>query len=191
MIEPPADEPELIRRAQNGDAEAFGCLYEHYVPPVFRFLFSHLGDRLDAEDLTEEVFFRLWRALPGYEVRQAPFGGFLFRVARNALYDHYRKTRRGAQSEALDEAHADAPERDPAAHIPENLERQELWSALDRLKKDHRLVLELRFLAGLTPEETAAAMGKSAGAVRVLQHRALRALKKWFQSSEQDLDDGP
>ncbi len=194
MTESPADEAELIRQAQSGDAEAFGCLYERYAPPVFRFLFVRLNDRLDAEDLTEEVFLRFWRALPGYVIQDAPFRGFLFRVARNALYDHYRKGRRTARIQPLDDNRPDDPHRDPALSVPDRLERDaaraDLRKALCQLKDDHRLVLELRFMGGLSPDETAVAMNKSAGAVRVLQHRALQALKKVVHSLEQDNDHG-
>ncbi len=81
----------LLRAARQGDAEAFGSLYERFAPPVFRYLYAHLDERLDAEDLTAEVFLRVWQALPGFRETEAPFLGFLFRVARNALYDHFRR----------------------------------------------------------------------------------------------------
>lgn len=195
MTEPLADEPELIRRAQSGDAEAYGQLYERYAPPVFRFLCARLDDQLDAEDLTEEVFLRLWRAFPGYVVQEAPFGGFLFRIARNALYDHYRKNRRVTWTEPLDDNQVDHHHLDPAVSVPDFLEhdvaRAALRGALCQLKDDQRLVLELRFLGDLSPDEIAVAMNKSAGAVRVLQHRALRALKMVIHVLEQDSDHEP
>ena len=72
------DETSLLQQAQQGDTEAFGQIYEMYSPLVFRFLFAHLDNRLDAEDLTEEVFLRAWQSLPGYRMRGVPFKGFLF-----------------------------------------------------------------------------------------------------------------
>ncbi|MFM8321998.1 MAG: RNA polymerase sigma factor [Chloroflexota bacterium] len=187
------DEQQLVRWAQNGDAAAFGELYERHAGPVFRFLFAHLDDRLDAEDLTEEVFLRAWQALPGFAERGVPFRGFLLRVARNALYDTYRRDRRRppaqVELDGEDDLHA-GPAADPAESVPEQMEHARLHSLLEHLREDHRQVLSLRFLAGLTPDETAQAMGKSAGAVRVLQHRALAAFKLLLAYPEQDGVDG-
>ena len=173
-----AEEVQLLIAARQGDSLAFGQLYESYAPRVFRYLFAHLDQRMDAEDLTEEVFLRVWRALPGYQERGAPFGGFVFRVARNALFDYYRRSRRRQEPEALDEERLPAAQSDAADGSLATLESAELRRLLGKLGEDQQTVLALRFLAGLTPEETGQAMGKTSGAVRVLQHRALRALRK-------------
>lgn len=178
------DETALLQQAQKGDTDAFGRLYELYSPPVFRFLFAHLDSPLDAEDLTEEVFLRAWQALPGYRMRGIPFTGFLFRVARNALYDHYRRTRKRADDPGLDHDLVDDLQPDPAQSLPAHLERRELRRVLAKLREDYRTVLVLRFLVGLSPEETAQAMERSAGAVRVLQHRALGAVRKLLEEQE-------
>src|SRR5512138_891545 len=85
------DDEQLIKQVKNGDAEAFGVLYEQYAEVIFRYVYSHLESRLDAEDLTEEIFVRAWRALPKYDDRGLPFSAFLFRVARNSLIDYYRQ----------------------------------------------------------------------------------------------------
>lgn len=172
------DESGLIKEAQDGDAEAFGQLYEHYAPRVFRYLFANLDDRLDAEDLTEEVFLKVWGALPGYRQRGIPFGGFVFRVARNTLIDHYRRSHRRGPRLSLSEEQVDQGQPDPAERMTTKLERAQVRRLLSGLNDDQRTVLSLRFLAGLTPDETARAMGKSPGAVRVLQHRALNAVRK-------------
>ena len=86
------DDIQLLKTAQDGNAEAFGELYERYAQRVFRFLYAHLNNQQDAEDLTGEVFLRVWRALGNYKERGVPFLAFLFRIARNALIDHYRRT---------------------------------------------------------------------------------------------------
>lgn len=175
---PESDEARLLKAARQGDTLAFGMLYECYAPRVFRFLYAHLDQRMDAEDLTEEVFLRVWQALPDYQERGAPFGGFVFRVAHNALFDHYRRSHRRGEPEALDEERLPAAQSDPAENSVAAVESAELKRLLEQLGQDQRTVLALRFLAGLTPDETGQAMGKSSGAVRVLQHRALRALRK-------------
>jgi RNA polymerase sigma-70 factor, ECF subfamily len=178
------DEMALLRRAQQGDTEAFGRIYELYSPPVFRFLFAHLDSQLDAEDLTEEVFLRAWQALPGYRMRGIPFTGFLFRVARNALYDHYRRSQKRAYDLELDQDLGDGLQPDLAENIPARLEQRELRQVLAQLREDYRTVLVLRFLVGLSPEETALAMERSSGAIRVLQHRALAAVRKLIDFEE-------
>jgi len=189
-----ADEARLVQQAQKGDIEAFGQLYEFYAPLVFRFLFSHLDDRLDAEDLTEDVFIRVWEALPGFRVQGVPFGGYLFRVARNALYDHYRRNRRRSSGAELNlewESVQTAGDfhLDPAESVPRDMEHGELRASLAKLREDYRMVLTLRFLVGLSTEETAVAMRRSAGAVRVLQHRALLSLRQAIEQQESEEND--
>jgi RNA polymerase sigma-70 factor (ECF subfamily) len=182
------DEIWLIEESQKGSSEAFGRLYELYAPRVFRFLFAHLEDRMDAEDLTIEVFSKVWQYIPGYDERGTPFSGFLFRVARNVLIDHYRRSNRLKQKETLKEELVDSSQPDPAEAFSSGVEHKELRSLLAQLREDHRSVLSYRFLAELSPEETAYAMEKSPGAVRVLQHRALTALRKLMIKKEKETD---
>jgi len=172
------DESVLIEQAQQGNADAFGELYELYSPVVFRYLYSHVDDRLDAEDLNEEVFIRVWSSMPKFENQGVPFSAFLFRVARNALIDHYRKNNRNSPALSLNEAWVKDAHPDPAESLIKGSEHQEIRNTLNELRDDYRIVLDLRFLGELSPVETATVMGKSPGAVRVLQHRALNALRK-------------
>lgn len=181
------DETSLLQQAQQGDREAFGQLYEMYAPLVFRFLYAHLDNRLDAEDLTEEVFLRTWQFLPSYRMRGVPFTGFIFRIARNALYDHYRRSRKRAVDSGMDLELVDDLQPDPVDRLPLHLERRELRQTLTSLREDYRTVLVLRFLVGLSPDETAVAMSRSSGAIRVLQHRALAAARKLLLKQESDL----
>ena len=168
----------LIDRASQGDAHAFGALYDLYFDTIFRFFNTHLDNFQDAEDLTEEVFLRIWQSLPSYQHQGIPFAAFLFRVARNILTDHYRRSN-GAKSEiAVEEEIIDHI----ADHSPESafddLERLAIRQVLDELREDYRSVLVLRFYSGLTPDEIARSIGKTPGATRVLQFRALEALRK-------------
>ena len=167
----------LIEEAQNGKVEAFGELYERHAANVFRFIYSHLDNREDAEDLTEEVFFRVWRSIENYSERGTPFAAYLFRVARNALIDFYRRSSRMKPQVELEENTLRDEHQDPGNLVAAQLEHRELRQMLTQLREDYRTVLQLRFLADLSPEETAQVMGKSSGAVRVLQHRALAALR--------------
>ena len=178
------DESSIVRRAVHGDKLAFGELYDHYAPKLYRFCAAHTDDRMDAEDLTEEVFIKLWKALPGYRQRGVPFGGYIFRIARNALTDHYRGSNHRANELPIDETHLPDADADPAQTVGLILERQEFREVMAKLRPDYHLVLSLRFISGLSPDEIALVMGRSSGAVRVLQHRALAALRKLLPDQE-------
>jgi RNA polymerase sigma-70 factor (ECF subfamily) len=172
------DDIQLITIAQGGDADAFGELYERYATRVFRFLFAHLSNRMDAEDLVGDVFLRVWRALPNYQEQGVPFLAFLFRIARNALIDHYRKAGKSKQDVSIEDITIEDGDPGPGDTVIRNLEHEQLRQTLGQLRDDYRTVLVLRFLSELSPDETAEVMDRSAGAVRVLQHRALAALRK-------------
>jgi RNA polymerase sigma-70 factor (ECF subfamily) len=180
----PPDIALLVHQARQGDKQAFGELYELYAPRVYRFFAAHLDNNQDAEDLTGEVFIKVWRALPGYRERGVPFGGYLFRIARNALIDQYRRSGRKSNPLPIDETRLPDPDANPAQLLGASLERRQIRQKLAQLKEDYRTVLTLRFLSDLSPDEVAVAMSRSPGAVRVLQHRALAALRKLL--SEQD-----
>ena len=170
---------ELIKKAQRGDARAFGELYECHAPAIFRYLFAHLDSQMDAEDLTGEVFLKAWQSLPKYTERGAPFLAFLFRIARNALVDHYRRAHR-QESKSPDEldGYRDTSKLEPIDMVGNQMEHQHIMMVLSRLRQDYQSVLTLRFIGELSPEETAQVMQRSVGAVRVLQHRALIALRQ-------------
>ncbi len=172
------DDEQVIKQVKNGDTEAFGMLYDQYSEVIFRYVYSHLDGRLDAEDLTEEIFLRAWRALPKYDERGLPFSAFLFRIARNSLIDYYRQKKVVSSIEDMEiQSHEPGPEE--AVDI--NIENSDLRKTIAELREDYRNVLIFRFLSGLSPEETAQVMQRSVGAVRVLQHRALSALKELLE----------
>ncbi len=176
---------ELIRKAQQGDTRAFGDLYEAHAPVVFRYIFAHLDSRMDAEDLTAEVFLKAWQSLPKYTDRGAPFLAFLFRIARNALVDHYRQNSRQDSKDPndMDGYRAeDSPE--PIDVVGSQMEHQVMRQVLCRLRPDYQTVLTLRFISELSPQETAQVMNRSEGAIRVLQHRALAALREEMNKND-------
>lgn len=168
------DDEQIIIKVKNGDVEAFGMLYDQYAEMIFRYIYSHLDNRLDAEDLTEEIFLRAWKALPNYDERGLPFSAFLFRVARNSLIDYYRQKKIVHSIDEI-EIESNAPGLEDL--IETQMANKDLRETIGELREDYRSVLVLRFLSGLSPEETAKTMQRSIGAVRVLQHRALSALK--------------
>ncbi len=168
------DDEQVIKLVKEGDAEAFGTLYEQYAEVIFRYVYSHLDNRLDAEDLTEEIFLRAWRALPKYDERGLPFSAFLFRIARNSLIDYYRQKK---IVQSIDDIEMQSHEPGPEESVDLKIENTDLRATIAELREDYRNVLIFRFLSGLSPEETAQVMQRSVGAIRVLQHRALSALK--------------
>lgn len=170
---------ELIKNAQRGDPQAFGDLYESHAPAIFRYLFVHLDSQMDAEDLTGEVFLKAWQSLPKYIERGVPFLAFLFRIARNTLVDHYRQNNRlePKDPDDMDEYKAEGIS-EPVDMVSSQMEHQQILQKLSKLRPDYQSVLTLRFIGELSPQETSLVMHRSVGAVRVLQHRALAALRE-------------
>lgn len=179
-----SEENQLLEQAIQGDADAFGGIYEMHAEAIYRFIRGHVDNYLDAEDLTEEVFFRAWRSLPRFTQQGVPFVAYLFRIARNALTDHYRRSAQSRGNLQLEDTLLQDSRPGPQEAVESNLQRQEVLGMLDQLRDEYRTVLMLRFIADLSPDETAEAMGKSPGAVRVLQHRALSALRKQLGGAE-------
>ena len=176
----------LVREAKAGDPWAFGRIFDEFNQPIHRFIASRVDRPSDAEDLTQLVFVKALEALPRYEQRGIPFGGWLFRLARNTIIDHARTRHLHAE---LDEAGDRAT--DDAGPDQMVLLRQDLDAvarALATLTDEQRETIELRFFAGLSARETAEAMGKQEGTVRGLQFRAIAALRR---SLGLDLDFGP
>jgi RNA polymerase sigma-70 factor, ECF subfamily len=165
----------LVRRSATGDGTAFAGLYDAYAPRVRRFLRHQLGDADLAEELLQRTFIKMIEALPRYHARGLPFGAWVFRIARNVVIDHRRTTH---QTVPLDAALDRASETDdPVSTAERHQDRAVLRAAMDALPADQREVLVWRFFAGLSPAETAVLMGRSNGAVRILQHRALASLR--------------
>jgi RNA polymerase sigma-70 factor (ECF subfamily) len=176
-----SEDSELIKIAQEGESDAFGELYQRYAQIVFRFIYANLNNRLDAEDLTEEVFLRAWRSLSKYRQKGVPFLAYLFKIARNVLIDFYRRAGRSGGHMSIEEKQITDQNPDPSETAILNIEHQEVRQTLTQLREDYRTVLVLRFLSGLTPEETGQVMGRTPGAVRILQHRALSALRSLLE----------
>ncbi len=166
----------LVIAAQTGDAEAFGELFDHYHRPIYRFIASRVRRPSDAEDLAQLVFVKALEALPRYETRGVPFGGWLFRLARNAVIDHVRTRHEHA---GLDEA-AEQPGEDPGPEdrAVTNAEVTAMAAELAKLTDEQREAIALRFFGGLSAREVAVAMGKHEGTVRGLQFRGIAALRR-------------
>jgi RNA polymerase sigma-70 factor (ECF subfamily) len=165
-----------VERAQQGDPEAFGALFDHYYGPVHRYVAARVSRPSDAEDLAQLVFVKALEALPRYEQRGVPFGGWLFRLARNVVIDHLRTHREHADiDELLERPGQDAG---PEAQAIARHEMDAVAAALAELTEEQRDAIALRFFAGLSAREAAVAMGKQEGTVRGIQFRAVAALRR-------------
>ncbi len=176
-------ERNLICFSQQGDRDAFGCLYDTYLDRIHRYIYFRVMDREVAEDITSLVFLRVWENLKTFQSGRSPFAGWLYRIAHNAIVDHYRtrKTVFSLEEVApLKLSYADEVE----DKLDLKIHSQELAEAMKELTGTQREVLILRFIFGLTILETAHRLAKRQGAIRALQMRGLRRLAILLPSKE-------
>ena len=164
-------------RAAQRDRAAFGALYRRYVDRVYGYCFYLLGDHHDAEDATERTFLAALGAIDRFRDDGATFRAWLFRIAHNELANSLRqRQRRRRRTTRLEDGPEPMADVDPAGLVGVADEARRLRSAVARLSDDRRQVIVLRFVDGLSAREIGVVLGRSEGAVRVLQHRALRDL---------------
>lgn len=172
------DDGLLLSRAQQLDPEAWSVIYAQYYPRVYAFLMARVRDSMLAEDLAADVFVNALRAIASYEERGLTLAAWLYRIAHNRLIDYYR--RNGSRpGTSLDEIEADGnPEPvSQASTVTASHERIDLQQAMQHLSADQQQVIHLRFVEGMTSDQVAKIMSKSQGAVKILQHRALKMLQ--------------
>ena len=170
------EERTLIARAVKRDREAFGLLYDRHVTRVYRHVYYMVGNPAEAEDLTAQSFLQAWRAIERYQSRGAPFVSWLMRIAHNLGVSHLRSRKPSAElPETLIDRSRDG---NPAEVLQRNADRERVREAILGLRDEHRRVIILRFVEDLDYREVAEIVGKSVPAVRVIQHRALKALRK-------------
>lgn len=167
----------LIVMAQQGHESAVGDLYERYHQDVFQYLYYNVGERHLAEDLTSDVFLKVFKAIQNFETKNSNFKGWLYQIARNTLVDHYRKLLIHPEVE-LNEQMEEADCEDVVALADKNFSSEILILALKELSEDQRNVLVLRFVAGMSLEESSRVLHKTLDSVKGLQRRALLALRK-------------
>jgi RNA polymerase sigma factor (sigma-70 family) len=179
VVEPEtADEREVVARAAS-DPDAFALLYRRYVDPIYRFAYRRSGSREVAEDVTSATFEKALRGLDRFEWRQGGIRPWLYRIAANEVTDHYRRARRDASPAAQRAMRLISP--DPALDAEPSLSDvpvEHLRAALGSISPRYQEALSLRYLAGLSTEEAAAALGCSRSTLAVVLHRAGRALRR-------------
>jgi len=176
------DEPLLIEQAKRYDQKAISELYKRHVQNIYRYIYYRVGDVNVAEDLTAEVFLKALEGLEGFTYRGIPFSAWLHRIAQARIMDHFRQQAR-RELLPLDERLV-ATEKSLQAVTEARLEHEELQSALAQLTDDQQQVIILKFVEGLSNAEVARILGKSEGAIKSLQHRALNSLQRIMRREE-------
>jgi RNA polymerase sigma-70 factor (ECF subfamily) len=169
---------ELVERAQAGEAEAFGQLYDHYNETVHRYIYYRVGSRATAEDLTSETFLRALRRIGTFTWQGRDFGAWLVTIARNLVADHFKSSRFRLEVTTGEMLDSNQVEPSPEESVLEVLSNESLLRAVRKLNPQQQECVTLRFLQGLSVAETARIMGKNEGAIKTLQYRAVRTLAR-------------
>ncbi len=172
-------EPErkIIEAAQAGDLNAVGSLYDAHINQVYRYAMARLGNVHDAEDVAEEIMYKMLAGLPSYQWRKVPFAAWLMRIARNEVVSFARRNGRRAHDTELPEDLVDHGNNDPAAATEKTMALEDLRKAVKLLPEAQRDVIILRFASGLSVADTAKALGKQENNVKVLQHKGMQRLQ--------------
>ena len=165
-----------IDAAIAGDTQAFASLYDRYLGRVYRHVYYRVGNQSDAEDLTQQVFLQAWRAIGRYRRTGAPFVAWLLTIASNQVIAFYRRTKR--ESSLTVEPASGGRWGDPETEAFAQFDRVSVRGAILRLKPEQQQVIIMRFMEYFDYATIAAALGKSEGNIRVIQHRALAELRR-------------
>ena len=177
---------ELIDRAIQGDYQAFGDLYEIYLDPIFRYVLYQVKDEMVAEDITEETFLKAWRARSSYRGDSQSMSAWLYRIAHNQVIDEFRRRAHFRSADLEMETRVTTSDlADPIEKAESALRQDELFRAIATLPPQQQLVIILKFIEGLDNEEIAQITGKSQGAIRIMQMRALLELRQQFSGDRQ------
>ena len=170
------DEQSLVQQAQRHDKEAFAQLYEKYFDKIYRYVTLKIGNRVEAEDMTQQVFINALQSISSYKWRGFPFSAWLFRIAHNQVVDYLRKkTRQPVVS--LNES-STISDSNIQKTIEKKMDIEQMVLATEKLTPAQKEVILLRFAGELPIAQVAKLMGKSEGAVKALQHSAIVALRK-------------
>jgi RNA polymerase sigma-70 factor, ECF subfamily len=177
-IEP--NEAELIEKAVKGDSQAFGRLYDMHVDRVYRHIFYRVGNTADTEDLTQQVFIKAWQAVGRFKKMSSPFLAWLMTISNNTVIDFYRGRKNNVLLE--EDFLSDCVTPGPEQMLEASVTREELDQAIRRLPPEQQQVVLMRYVEDFSGRETAAAMGKSEEAVRIMLFRAIKRLKRTLEA---------
>jgi RNA polymerase sigma-70 factor (ECF subfamily) len=176
-------EESLVQRAKNNDQEAFAQLYEEHFDKIYRYLALRIGNEMEAEDMTQQVFLNALQSISSFRWKGVPFSAWLYRIAHNQAVDHLRKNKKRS-TVPLDESLVSSGD-SPHSAAERKMDIEQLLAATRRLTGAQREVISLRFTSELSIAQVAGIMGKSEGAVKALQHSAIVALRRTMLVTEQ------
>jgi RNA polymerase sigma-70 factor (ECF subfamily) len=177
---PELNDQSALKRAAQGDQEAFGVLYDRYVGRIYSYIYYRTGNQHDAEDLTARVFFRAMRHVGNYKDRGLPLSAWLYRIAHNLVANWHRDNSRRKEI-PLDEIILVRHSGDlPEAVLIDHEEKENLLEVIHRLPADRQQLIILKFVEHLSNAEIGQVMGRSEGAVKSLYHRTLLSLRDDF-----------
>jgi RNA polymerase sigma-70 factor (ECF subfamily) len=173
----------LVDAAQQGDRGALEELYLIHFDRIYSYLHVTVGNRHDAEDLTTQTFLKMLESIRKFRWGSAPFSAWLFRIAHNLAMDHFRAARRWQPEEQVPEPEPDDTTSAEAGAL-DSIGRKSMLALIDDLSSEQQQVLTLKFVFGFSNGEAATILGKTEGAVKSLQHRALVTLHKKLEKRE-------
>ena len=179
-----AEVRQLVDRAQQGDRAALEELYLIHFDRIYSYLHMSVGNKHDAEDLTTQTFLKMLESIGRFRWQSAPFSAWLFRIAHNLAMDHFRANRRWQPEEEVPEPDADESTSAEAGAL-ESSGRKSMLELIDDLSHEQQQVLTLKFVFNFANAEAATILGKTEGAIKSLQHRALVSLQKQLERREQ------
>ena len=171
----------LVERAQAGDRAALEELYLMHFDRIYSYLHMSVGNRHDAEDLTTQTFLKMLESIGKFRFQSAPFSAWLFRISHNLAMDHFRAARRWQPEEEVPEP----PEQELSAEAQafQSIGRQSMLELIEGLSPEQQQVLTLKFVFNFPNADVATILGKTEGAIKSLQHRALVSLQKQITQS--------
>ena len=172
---------ELVDRAQQGDRDALEELYLIHFDRIYGYLHVSVGNRHDAEDLTTQTFLKMLESIGKFRWQSAPFSAWLFRIAHNLAMDHFRATKRWQPEEEVPEPAADESTSAEAGAL-ESIGQKSMFELIEDLSPEQQQVLTLKFVFNFANAEAATILGKTEGAIKSLQHRALVSLQKQLEN---------
>jgi RNA polymerase sigma-70 factor (ECF subfamily) len=176
------DEASLVTRAKNGDEDAISALYQRHADAIFRYVLLRVNDFDVAEDLTAEVFLKALQGLPGYQITEAPLLAWLYRIAHSQTIDFWRRRARRKETPLTEDIPAKTPW--PEELITGMARWEAVLAGMKRLTDDQRKVITLRFIEERDVKTVAGRLGKTCGAVKSLQYRAVASLARVLLAQE-------
>jgi len=172
------DEKKVVQRAQQNDPNAFAELYDEYFDKIFRYIVLKIGDREEAEDMTQQVFLKAHQSISSFRWKGVPFSAWLYRIAHNLIVDYLRKSKKRPDTLPDETIITDNPSSRPEELVEKRMDMEQVMEAARYLTEAQREVISLRFAGEMPIAQVAKIMGKSQGAIKALQHSAIMSLRK-------------